>query len=118
MLCQIVIFNDDSFSLWVFFAGFVLVYAALMSLQDLFPHGETAGRRDLALLVLNGLLVGAGVSANLVFESVGVDLYVVALLALLAPGLLWCRGAQPLHVYYTTAYSLGLIGTALSFVIT
>src|SRR5688572_29951169 len=39
-LCRIVAFNDDEFSHWVFFAGFVLVNAALMLLQALFPRCE------------------------------------------------------------------------------
>ena len=36
-LCRIVIFNDDEFSHWVFFTGFVMVNAALLLLQVAFP---------------------------------------------------------------------------------
>jgi hypothetical protein len=112
-LCRIVIFNDDEFSHWVFFAGFVLVNAALMLLQVLFPHRGAVTGADLALLVLNGVFIGAGVFANLAFEVIGLDLYVVALLALIAALLLWRRGPQPLLVYYATAFWLGLVGTVL-----
>lgn len=112
-LCRIVIFNDDEFSHWVFFAGFVLINASLMLFQVLFPHREALGRRDLVLLGLNGLFIGAGLFANLAFETIGIDLYVVALLAVLALSLLWRCGAQPLLVYYATAYNLGLVATAL-----
>ncbi len=112
-LCRIVIFNDDEFSHWVFFAGFVLVNAALMLLQVVFPQRATVAGRDRALLVLNGLFIGAGVFANLAFEVIGLDLYVVALLEALALWLLWRRGAQPLLVYYGTAYTFGLAATAL-----
>jgi len=112
-LCRIVLFNDDDFSHWVFFAGFVLVNAALMLLQALFPRAAPARGRDLALLVLNGVLIGAGVFANLAFERIGLDLYVVALLAIIAFALLRRLGRQPLLVYYATAYGLGLVGTAL-----
>jgi hypothetical protein len=108
-----VIFNDDAFSHWVFFAGFVLVNAAVMLLQLVFPHNGTKGRGDLALLIANGVFIGAGIFANLAFEVIGLDLYVVALLAALSFSLLWRRGAQPLFVYYATAYGLGLVATFL-----
>lgn len=112
-LVSIVAFNDDEFSHWVFFVGFVLVSASLMALQALFPRRVVPGARDLALLVANGVAIGAGVFANLAFERTGLDLYVVALLALAAFVLLRRLGRQPLLVYYATAYGLGLVGTAL-----
>ncbi|HEV8238863.1 MAG TPA: hypothetical protein VGS57_05810 [Thermoanaerobaculia bacterium] len=112
-LCRIVVFNDDDFSHWVFFAGFVLVNATLMLLQALFPRREPMNGRDSALIALNAVLIGAGVFANLAFERIGLDLYVVALLALIAFVLLRRLGRQPLLVYYAIAYGLGLVGTAL-----
>jgi hypothetical protein len=112
-LCRIIIFNDDEFSHWLFFTGFVMVNAALMLIQVIFPYlGQVAGRDGL-FLALNGLFIGLGIFANLAFEVIGLDLYVVALLAGLAVVLLWWRGPQPLFIYYTTAYSLGLVGTAI-----
>jgi hypothetical protein len=108
-----VIFNDDEFSHWVFFTGFVLVNAALMLLQVVFPRRAVVSLPNLGGLIVNGLFIGAGIFANLAFEVIGLDLYVVALLAALAVFLLWRRGAQPLFVYYSTAYVLGLAGTFL-----
>jgi hypothetical protein len=112
-LCRIVIFNDDEFSHWIFFAGFVLTNGALMLLQVLFPQRGVHNRRNLGALVANGLVIGLGVFANLAFEEIGLDLYIVALLALLAVGLLWRWGRQPLLVYYTVAYLFGLVATAV-----
>jgi hypothetical protein len=112
-LCRIIAFNDDEFSHWVFFIGFVLVNAALMLLQVLFPRMQSLVRRDAVLLAVNGLFIGAGIFVNLAFEVIGLDLYVVAILAVLAIWLVWRRGAQPLLVYYAVAYVLGLVGTAL-----
>ena len=112
-LCKIVVFHDDELSHWVFFAGFVLVNAALMALQALFPRRVEPRANDLVLLIANGLMIGAGVFANLAFERIGLDLYVVALLAIVAFALLRRLGKQPLLVYYATAYGLGLVGTAL-----
>ena len=113
-LCRIVIFNDDEFSHWVFFTGFVMVNAAILFLQDLFPHRSPITNSDLALLALNALFLGAGVFANLGFEEIGLDLYVVALLALISAYLLWRRGSQPMFIYYTIAYWLGLLGSLIA----
>lgn len=111
-LCQIIIFNDDEFSHWVFFAGFVLVNGSLLLIQRLFPYRSDLGRIDKALLAINGLFIGAGIFANLAFEVIGLDLFVVLALTVLALWLLWRRGEQPLFIYYSTAYTLGLIATA------
>ena len=113
-LCRIVIFNDDEFSHWVFFTGFVMMNAALLFLQNVFPHQEVLTRTDIGLLILNSLFLGAGILANLGFEEIGLDLYVVALLALLSAFLLWKHGRQPLFVYYTSAYWFGLIGSLVA----
>jgi hypothetical protein len=109
-----VIFNDDEFSHWVFFAGFVMVNAAILFIQNLFPHREQITNADYAVLALNALFLGAGVFANLGFEEIGLDLYVVALLALVSVYLLWRRGRQPMFVYYTIAYLLGLFGSLIA----
>lgn len=108
-LCRIVIFNDDEFSHWVFFTGFVMMNAALLLLQNLFPHREALSNSDIVLLFINSIFLGAGILANLGFEEIGLDLYVVALLAFISTYLLWRRGRQPMFIYYTIAYWLGLI---------
>lgn len=113
-LCRIIIFNDDEFSHWVFFTGFVIVNAAILFMQNIFPYREKITKIDFALLGLNAIFLGAGILANLGFEEIGLDLYVVALLALMSAYLLWRRGRQPMFVYYTVAYWLGLIASVLS----
>jgi hypothetical protein len=110
-LCRIVIFNDDEFSHWVFFTGFVMVNTALLFLQKVFPHREQLTGTDVGLLIFNALFLAAGILANLGFEEIGLDLYIVAFLAGLSTYLIWRRGKQPLFIYYTTAYWLGLIAS-------
>lgn len=110
-LCRIVIFNDDEFSHWVFFTGFVMVNASLLFMQNLFPHREQLTGADVCLLIFNALFLGAGILANLGFEEIGLDLYIVALLAILSAYLLWRRGREPLFIYYTAAYWFGLIAS-------
>jgi hypothetical protein len=112
--CDIVIFNDDEFSHWVFFTGFIMMNAALLFLQNLFPHKEQLSRTDVALLIFNSLFLGAGILANLGFEEIGLDIYVIALLTILSLYFLGKKGRQPLFVYYTTANGLGLIGSLIA----
>lgn len=112
-LCRILIFNDDEFSHWVWFAGFVLINLVLLLTQALFPYRGVWQRRDTGLLIANGLFVALGIFANLAFEEIGLDLYIVALLALLAVAA-WRRdGRQPLFLYYVTAYWVGLLSAGL-----
>jgi hypothetical protein len=113
-LCRIIIFNDDEFSHWVFFTGFVLMNAALLFLQSIFPHKGELSKTDIGLLILNSLFLGAGILANLGFEEIGLDLYVIALFALLSVYFLWKKGRQPLFVYYTAANGLGLLGSLIA----
>ncbi|MBV6452482.1 MAG: hypothetical protein DCC56_07845 [Anaerolineae bacterium] len=113
-LCRIIIFNDDEFSHWLFFAGFTMVNAAILFLQNLFPHKENLSGTDITLLLLNSLFLGAGIFANLGFETIGLDLYVVALLAIISTILLWKRGRQPMFIYYAAAYWLGLAGSLIA----
>ncbi|MEZ4863050.1 MAG: hypothetical protein R3C14_17150 [Caldilineaceae bacterium] len=112
-LCRIIIFNDDEFAHWVWFAGFILLNSTLMLIQALFPQRLKLSGRDLTLILLNSLFIALGIFANLAFETIGLDLYVVAFVAALALWLLWRKGRQPLLVYYSAAYTLGLIATAL-----
>lgn len=112
-ICRILIFNDDEFAHWVFFTGFVLINVGVLFYQVVFPYPAQVGRGDTAWLIGNGLFIGAGIFANLAFEVIGLDLYVVALLTGLSFYLLWRKGRQPLFVYYSTAYGLGLVATFL-----
>jgi len=113
-LCRIIIFNDDEFSHWIFFTGFVMVNTAILFLQNIFPYRGNITVSDVALLALNALFLGAAIVANLGFEEIGLDLYVVALLAFISTFFLWRRGRQPMFIYYTIAYWLGLITSLIA----
>lgn len=113
-LARIIVFNDDSFSHWVFFIGYSLMNGALMLWQTAFPYRERLTRRDAGLIAANGLFIALGIFANLAFEDIGLDLYIVAGLAALAGALLWRHRNQPILVYSAVAYIGGFAATALS----
>ena len=70
-------------------------------------------RGDKVGIVINSLFIALGIFANLAFEPIGLDLYIVALLAVVSIGLLWRKGQQPLFLYYGVAYTLGLVATGI-----
>ncbi len=110
-LCRIIAYNDDTFSHLIFFIGFILPNLTLMFTQTLPPAPSPLTLKDQGLLTVNSLFMSAGIFANLAFEQLGLDLYVVALLAILALVLLHQYGKRPLLFFYAIAYSLGLIAT-------
>jgi hypothetical protein len=112
-LCRIVVFNDDEFSHWVFFAGFTLTNVAMMLIQGDHPYGGTRSRLDHPLVVANAMVLSAGVFANLAFEEIGLDLYVVAAVAIAALAVMQRRGREPLILYFVVAYWLALIATLI-----
>jgi hypothetical protein len=112
-LCHIIAFNDDEFSHWVFFVGFIIVSASILVFQALAPSRELLRGVQLALVVVNGLIISLGIFANLALEEVGLDLPVVGVMLGIA-ALLWRRyGAQPLFVHSVVAYGVGLTASVL-----
>jgi hypothetical protein len=111
-LCEIIAYHDDTFSHLMFFAGFTLINLVIMLTAVVFPSRVTPTVADTALVVVNALFIGAGIFANLAFEEIGLDLYVVAAIAVLAVALLWRMPRQPILRYYAVAYVVGLAATA------
>jgi hypothetical protein len=111
-LCTIIIYNDNHFSHMVFFTGFVLVATSVMLLPVLFPLPPVTGWQVVPLGI-NAAVIGAAMFANLAFEEVGIDLAVVAVLALIAAALWWRHPREPLFVYYALAWWSGLLATGI-----
>ena len=112
-LCDIIAYHDDGFSHLLFFAGFTIINLVIMLTQVRRPDPHPPSKWDTVLIALNALFIGAGILANLAFEAIGLDLYVVAVIAAVALGLLLRRPRQPIMQYFTIAYIVGLAGTAL-----
>ncbi|HRC61751.1 MAG TPA: hypothetical protein PLX85_00835 [Dehalococcoidia bacterium] len=112
-LCEIIAFNDDSFSHWLFFTGFVVINLVILALQALARATPDARGADLALVSVNALFIASGIFVNLAFEETGFDLPVVALLFVVSAALWWRARRRPLFVYYAVAYGVGLFATGL-----
>jgi hypothetical protein len=109
-LCAIVAYQDDELSHLLFFAGFAGIAAVLLAAQA--SAGQATARRDRAPILANAGLVAAAIVANLSFEEIGLDLLVVAAVAVLAVAL-WLRyGPRPLILYFASSYTAGLLVTA------
>ena len=113
-MSSVIIFNDDDFSHLVFFVGFTVINLVILLTQVLFPSRSRMTATDIVLVVVNALFIGAGIFANLAFEQIGLDLYVVAIIAVVAGALLYRRPGQPILLYYTVAYLLGLVATTIA----
>ena len=109
-LCEIVVYQDDELSHFLFFAGFAGIAAVLLAAQaagaDVRPSG-----RDRTLILANAALVAAAIVANLGFEEIGLDLAVIVLVAALSVVLLRRCGPRPLILYFAAAYVAGLLIT-------
>jgi hypothetical protein len=112
-LCEIIAYHDDGFSHLLFFAGFTLINLAIMLTAVAHPSPAEPTRTDTALIVVNALFIGAGIFANLAFEEIGFDLYVVAAITVLAVVLVRRQPRQPILRYYAVAYVVGLLATAV-----
>lgn len=106
-LCRIVAFNDAEFSHFLFFAGFttLTVVVALTNFHS--PDHRRLTVADNVSAVVNGLFVSAGIVANLAFESIGLDLYVVGAVVVFVLFLLLLRPCQLVVRYYAVAYTAG-----------
>ena len=109
-LCAIVGYQDDELSHLLFFAGFAGIAAVLLAAQARVA-GAMSGT-DRALVLANATLVAAAIVANLGFEEIGLDLVVVAAVALLAIALWMSVGPRPVILYFASSYTAGLVITA------
>lgn len=113
-LCGIIAYHDDEFSHYLFFAGFTIVNIAIMLTQVVLPQERRPSLADTALVTLNALFVAAGIVANLGFEEIGLDLYVVAAVAVLSVYLLVRQPRELILRYYAIAYVLGTAGAGVA----
>lgn len=116
-ICQIISFNDDIFSHYVYYAGFVSMNVALMLLEHIMPRKKKATKNDLLLIIPNSLFIALGIFANLAFEEATIDLIVFSSVMLLALYLLLLAKRKlrevPVTFYFAASYTIGVVSTLL-----
>ena len=110
-LCAIVAYQDDELSHSLYFAGLIGISTVLLLAQSASTIGVLPTGRDLRAVLANASLVAAAIVANLGFEEIGLDLVVVAAVAVTATVLLLRRGPRALTVYFAAGYGAGLLLT-------
>lgn len=116
-ICRIISYNDDEFSHYVYYAGFILLNIGLMLYEYTYPRLKRITGKDIAGIAANSFLIGLGIFANLAFEDIGIDLYIFGAVMILSLYLLY-KGKQPathlpVTMYFAIAYTLGVTATLL-----
>ena len=115
-LCNIISYNDDEFSHYVYYLGFVLMNLVLIFMEYNVPRQKAMTRKDYIFVSLNALFIGLGVYANLAFEEIGIDLYVFGFLMLVSLYILFIKkivSKLPLTYYFAFSYTVGVVGTTI-----
>jgi hypothetical protein len=115
-ICNIIAYNDDEFSHYVYYLGFILLNISLMFLEFFQPRKTKVTNRDIVFVGLNSLLIGLGIFANLAFEEIGLDLVFFGSVMVLALVLLVLKKSTyrlPVIFYFAASYTLGVAGTIL-----
>ena len=114
-ICNIIKYNDDEFSHYVYYVGFILMNVALMLIEYNLPRKNEVKKKDLILISVNSLFIALGIFANLAFEEIGLDLVFFGSVMLLSIYLLLQKSYKKLPVtfYFGVAYTVGVVGTLL-----
>ncbi len=113
--CQIIIYNDDSFSHYIYYLGFISINVALMLLEYNQPQAKATSKKDLIFISVNAAVIALGIFANLAFEETGVDIPVFSAVMILALYLLYSRKRDwsklPVTYYFAFSYTAGVLST-------
>jgi len=114
-ICNIIKYNDDEFSHYVYYVGFILMNVALMLIEYNLPRKNNVKKKDLILISVNSLFIALGIFANLAFEEIGLDLIFFGSVMLLSIYLLLQKSYRnlPITYYFAVAYTVGVVGTLL-----
>ncbi|MBI4067783.1 hypothetical protein HY407_05360 [Candidatus Gottesmanbacteria bacterium] len=114
-LCKIIIYNDDQFSHYVYYIGFILLNISLMFLEYFVPRSKDVSQKNLFFITLNSLVIALGIFANLAFEEAFLDLFFFGVVMLLSLYLLFKDRKKvfrlPVLYYFASSYTVGIVST-------
>ncbi len=115
MICQAIIYNDDEFSHYIYYAGFIFMNIALMFIEYKSPRLKPIAKKDIYYIGINSFFIALGIFANLAFEEIGIDLWVFGVVMVLSLGLLFKGNNKPktlpITIYFAISYTLGVLAT-------
>lgn len=115
-ICNIISYNDDEFSHYIYYLGFVFMNIVLLLMEYNMPRKIGMIKRDYIFISANALFIGLGIFANLAFEEIGIDLYVFGFLMGLSLYLLYSKkivSKLPITYYFAFSYTIGVVGTSM-----
>lgn len=115
-LCNIISYNDDEFSHYIYYLGFVFMNVVLLLVEYNIPRKIGMVKKDYIFISANALFIGLGIFANLAFEEIGIDLYAFGFLMVLSLYLLYSKkivSKSPLTYYFAVSYTIGVVGTGI-----
>jgi hypothetical protein len=116
-LCRIIGFNDDTFSHYLYYFGFIMLNTALMLIEYRNPREKSITYQNILHLSVNALVIAIGIFVNLAFEENGIDLVFFAGVMLFSLYLLFFRRQSyrtlPVTMYLAIAYTVGVFSTLL-----
>lgn len=114
-LCNIIGYNDDQFSHYIYYLGFILMNVALMGIEYLLPRKTEMKRKDQILITVNALFIALGIFANTAFEEAALDLVIFGSVMLLSLFMLTKNPLKKLPVtfYFAVSYTVGVFGAVV-----
>ncbi|MDF1740023.1 MAG: hypothetical protein P1U86_12750 [Verrucomicrobiales bacterium] len=111
---EVIRYNDDDFSHWVFFGAFIALNVVMLLWQAANPFQTRLSLIDMAICIINGLVLSAAIFVNLSRGDLGFDLVALLILAVTAL-VFWLKDKkQPMNIYYVAGLWPGLIATAIA----
>lgn len=113
VLREIIRFNDDDFSHWIFFAAFITLNVVMLLWQAANQFRTKLSIVDTILVIANAAVLSVAIYLNLSRGELGFDLAVLLVPAALAL-FLWTKDKkQPVYIYYFFGLWPGLIAVSI-----
>lgn len=116
-LCNIVAYNDDTFSHMIYFIGLIVLNISLIFIENIMPRRELITQKDLTFITTNALFIALGIFANLAFEPTTIDIVSFGSVMLLTLYLLFFSknkyNKMPVTYYFGVAYTIGIFATVI-----
>ncbi|MCR4263985.1 MAG: hypothetical protein NUV98_04695 [Candidatus Roizmanbacteria bacterium] len=116
-LCNIVSYNDDTFSHVIYYLGFILLTVSLVATEYFSPRKHAVSSKDVKLVLANALFIALFIFANLAFEPTLMDMIVFGSMTVLTLSTLMFGKHSykllPVTFYFAVSYGVGVTSSLL-----